>query len=81
VSYRQITPAERYTLATLRKQVPALTVAEIARLTGRHRSTIARELRRNSSRRDGVYRTRHAQDETDRRRWTPGRNRRFVAAD
>lgn len=79
--YRQITPAERYTLATLRKQVPALTVAEIARLMGRHRSSIGRELRRNSSRRDGVYRTRHAQDETDRRRWKPGRNRRFGAAD
>jgi IS30 family transposase len=81
VSYRQITPTERYTLATLRKQVPALSVAEIARLMGRHRSTIGRELRRNSSRRDGVYRSRHAQDETDRRRWKPGRNRRFVAAD
>lgn len=81
MSYRQITPTERYTLATLRKQVPALSVAEIARLMGRHRSTIGRELRRNSSRRDGVYRTRHAQDETDRRRWKPGRNRRFVTAD
>ena len=79
--YHQITLAERYTLATLRKQVPALTVAEIARLMGRHRGTIGRELARNSSRRDHVYRTRHAQDETNRRRWAPGRNRRFVAAD
>lgn len=79
--YHQITPAERYTLATLLKQVPALTIAEIARLMGRHRSTIARELRRNSSRRDGVYRSGHAQDETNRRRWQSGRNRRFVATD
>jgi IS30 family transposase len=81
VRYHQITPAERYTLATLRKQVPALTVAEIARLMGRHPSTIAREIRRNSSRRDGIYRTRHAQDETNRRRWRSGRNQRFVAGD
>ena len=79
--YHQITPAERYTLATLRKQVPALSVAEIARLMSRHRSTIVRELARNSSRRDGIYRTRHAQDETNRRRWRSGRNQRFVAAD
>ena len=79
--YCQITPAERYTLATLRKQVPALNIAEIARLLGRHRSTIARELARNSSRRDGVYRIRHAEDEANRRRWRSGRNQRFVAAD
>lgn len=79
--YHQITPAERYTLATLRKQVPALTVAEIARLMGRHRSTIWRELTRNGSRRDGFYRTRHAQDETNRRRWRSGRNQRLFDAD
>ena len=79
--YHQITLAERYTLATLRKQVPALTVAEMARLMGRHRSTIARELARNSSRRDHIYRTRHAQDETNRRRWQSGRNQRFGTAD
>jgi IS30 family transposase len=79
--YHQITPAERYTLATLRKQVPTPSVAAIARMMGRHRSTISRELARNSSRRDNVYRSRHAQDETDRRRWQSGRNRRFVAAD
>ncbi len=79
--YHQITLAERYTLATLRKQVPALSVAEIARLMGRHRSTIGRELARNSSRRDHVYRTRHAQDEANRRRWRSGRNQRFVTED
>ena len=79
--YHQITLAERYTLATLRKQVPALTVAEIARLMDRHRSTIAREIARNSSRRDHIYRTRHAQDEANRRRWQAGRNQRLVTAD
>jgi DNA-binding CsgD family transcriptional regulator len=81
VRYHQITLTERYTLATLRKQVAALTVAEIARLMGRHRSTIAREIARNSSRRDRVYRTRHAPDETNRRCWKPGRNQRFATTD
>jgi IS30 family transposase len=81
VRYRQITPAERYTLATLLKQVPTLTIAEIARLMNRHRSTISREIKRNRSRRDGIYRTRHAQDETNRRRWRSGRNQRFVTQD
>lgn len=79
--YRQITLDERCTLATLRKQVPAPSFAAIARLMGRHRSTIAREVARNSSRRDHVYRSRHAQDETNGRRWQSGRNQRFVASD
>ncbi len=38
--YQQITPAERYTFAVLRKQ--GCSDAEIARITGRHRSTIGR---------------------------------------
>ena len=75
--YCQITPAERFTLATLRRQVPALTIAQMARLMGRHRSTIMRELARNSSWRDGVYRPYHAQDETNRRRSRSRRNSRF----
>src|SRR5204863_5335552 len=54
--YHQITPAERYTLATLRKQVPRLSNAAIARLMGRHPSTISRELRRNGTPYDGRYR-------------------------
>src|SRR5437762_14244560 len=61
--YHQITPAERYTLATLRKQVPRPSCAEIAELMGRHRSTIWRELHRNCSRHDGGYRTGRAQEQ------------------
>lgn len=80
VRYHQITP-ERYTLATLHKQFPAPSVAEMARLMGGHRSTIAREIARNSSHRHGVYRPYHAHDETNRRRSGSRRNSRFGTAD
>jgi len=54
--YRQITPEERYTLATLRKQRPMLSMAAMAELLGRHRSTVMREFRRNCKTYDGAYR-------------------------
>lgn len=73
--YQQITPEERYTLALLRKQ--GYSDAEIARLTGRHRSTIGREFRRNCTRHDGAYRPSKAQEHANARRWTPRRNTRF----
>ena len=66
--YHQITPEERYTLATLRKQSPRPTTAEIARLMGRHRSTIGREIRRNSTAPDGAYRYARAQEAANGRR-------------
>lgn len=81
VAYNQITPTERYTLATLRKQVPALSIAAIARLMDRHRSTISRELARNSARYDGAYRPSKAQERTNGRRSRSRRNSRFTAAD
>ena len=52
--YHQITFAERYTLGLLRQR--GLSAAAIARLLHRHRSTIAREVRRNGTPRDGCYR-------------------------
>ena len=53
--YTQITAAERYLLARLRHHhVP---LAAIARLLGRHRSTLYREVRRNATRHDGGYRS------------------------
>jgi len=79
--YHQITPEERYTLAILLKQVPVLSIAEIARLMGRHRSTIARELARNSSLYDGAYRYSRAQEMTNGRRSRSRRNSRFRPAD
>ena len=53
MSYRQITSEERYRLSALRVQ--GRSNPEIARAMGRHRSTIWREVRRNSHV-DGRYR-------------------------
>ena len=79
--YHQITPDERYTLATLRRQVPALSGAAIARIMGRDRSTISRELQRNSSRSDGAYRHTKAQERTNGRRSRSRRNSHFLPKD
>ena len=53
MKYHQLTSEERYALSALRKQ--GCSQAEVARVLGRHRSTISRELKRNS-RKDGGYR-------------------------
>ena len=77
-TYHQLTPGERYELSALRKQ--GLRPAEIARALGRHRSTIGREIRRNS-RKDGGYRPSTADDFARWRRSRSRRNQRFTAAD
>ena len=41
MTYRELSPAERYMLAALRRQ--GLNKSEIARAMGRHRSTVGRE--------------------------------------
>jgi transposase, IS30 family len=51
MTYRQITAGERYTLRAL--QVQGLCPAAIARVLGRHRSTITREIASNSARSSG----------------------------
>jgi IS30 family transposase len=79
MSYRQLSPEERYMLAALRKQ--GLNKAQIARALGRHRSTVGRELDRNSTRSDGRYRASTAQERTNGRRSRSRRNRRFTAQD
>lgn len=66
--YQQITSEERCTLATLRKQQPRLSIAAIARIMGRHPSTISRELIRNRCPYDNGYRHLRAQDISDLRR-------------
>lgn len=79
--YRQITPEERYTLATLRRQVPGISGAELARILGRHRSTISRELRRNCAKLDGAYRHTKAQERTNGRRSRSRRHSQFTPED
>lgn len=79
--YHQITPEERYTLAVLRRQEPKLSMTAIARNMGRHRSTIWRELKRNSARLDGRYRHSKAQERTNGRRSRSRRNSQFSAED
>jgi IS30 family transposase len=65
--YHQITLDERIAISTLRKE--GLCPAAIARRLGRHRSTISRELQRNSCAYDGNYRFTKAQRRTNGRRW------------
>lgn len=79
MSYRQLTSGERYMLAALRKQ--GLNQSEIARALSRHRSTISRELCRNSTRADGRYRAFTAQERTNGRRSRSRRNLRFTTQD
>ena len=79
MTYRQLASEERYMLAALRRQ--GYNQAEIARTLGRHRSTVCRELRRNSTRADGRYRAFTAQERTNGRRSRSRRNRRFSAED
>ena len=78
MSYRQLTPEDRYMLAALRRQ--GLNQSQIALSLGRHRSTVCREVRRNSSTRaDGRYRATTAQERTQGRRSRSRRNLRFTA--
>jgi IS30 family transposase len=79
MTYCQLTSGERYMLAALRKQ--GFNQSEIARSLDRHRSTISREVRRNSSRLDGHYRPSKAQERTQGRRSRSRRNLRFTAQD
>ena len=75
MAYRQITSAERYTIAALRKE--GFNLSRIARHLRRHRSTISREVRRNAARHDGAYRAHGAIERTSARRSHSRRNQRF----
>ena len=79
-SYSQLTPGERYELSALRKQ--GFSQADIARSLGRHRSTISREVRRNSQDGTGrIYRPGLAEDFARWRRSRSRRNQRFTPED
>jgi IS30 family transposase len=74
--YRQITFAERYTLGLLRRR--GCSTAAIARVLGRHRSTIGREVQRNHAHSDGTYRPQLADWYARTRRAHSRRNRQFT---
>jgi IS30 family transposase len=76
--YRQITFAERYTLGLLRQR--GLSPAAMARVLGRHRSTIGREIRRNRAHSDRTYRPQLADWYARSRRSRSRRNRQFTPA-
>jgi IS30 family transposase len=79
MTYRQITFEERYTLGLLRQG--GLAPAAIARVLGRHRSTIGREVGRNRARSDGTYRPQLADWYARGRRSRSRRNCRFSTVD
>jgi IS30 family transposase len=77
-TYHQLTSGERHELAALSRQGHSR--SEIAQSLGRHRSTIYREVARNS-RKDGRYLAFTADQKTRARRSRSRRNQRFSAAD
>ena len=79
MSYHQITYEERYTLGLLRRQ--GLSPATIARVLGRHRSTVLREVRRNRKAYDHGYRPQLADWYARGRRSRSRRNSQFKSSD
>lgn len=75
MAYRQLTEGDRYMLSALRKQ--GFSMSAIAEHLGCHRSTVWRELERNSCNTDGAYRPSKAQSRTNTRRSLSRRNRQF----
>lgn len=78
--YQQLTSNERYMLSQLRKQ--GLNCSQIARVMGRHRSTISREIARNSCWvTDGAYRPSKAHRRTRARRSRSRQNQQYNEQD
>jgi IS30 family transposase len=77
--YHQITSEERYSLGLLRQR--GLRPAAIARVLGRHRSSITREIQRNATRHDGMYRPQLAHWYANGRRSRSRRNTQFSGTD
>ncbi len=74
MTYQQLTSEERYTISLLRTQ--GFAVPQMAKVLGRHRSTIYREIGRNRCN-DGRYRVDKAISRTRGRRSRSRRNRQF----
>lgn len=66
MKYRQLTNGQRHQIALAQKL--GLTQTQIATELGVHKSTISRELKRNTQ--NGIYNPEHAQQQTDHRRKT-----------
>jgi transposase, IS30 family len=79
MAYRQLSNEERYQIAALRQQ--RLSCAGIAAALKRHRSTIAREVKRNTTPYDGAYRPNVAVEMTNGRRRRSRRNARYGPED
>tara|TARA_R110002074_G_scaffold210447_1_gene379701 strand:- start:547 stop:1506 length:960 start_codon:yes stop_codon:yes gene_type:complete len=80
MKYTQLTSSERYILSHLKMQ--GFTQSQIARQMGRHKSTISRELARNSCWiTDGAYRPSKAQRRTGARRARSRRNSHYINDD
>ena len=77
MKYIQLTSDERYMISRLKWQ--RFSQADIARILARCPSTISREIRRNATTHDGVYRAEKAIQYTNARRSRSRRNRQFDA--
>ena len=75
MKYRHLSMEERYQIAAMRGQRVAM--VEIARALDRHRSTVYREVRRNSSVHDGFYRATHSVQKASARKHRSLRNLRY----
>ncbi len=79
MTYHQLTQGERYLIAAQR--MCGYSPAQMARVLGRHRSTVTRELRRNATHHDGDYRAEKAHSYAVARRRRCRRRARFSAAE
>ena len=80
MKYKQLTEGDRYMIAALKRQ--GLSFTNIAKSIGRHKSTVYREIKRNSCWIiDGSYRPSKAQRRTRARRSRSRRNQHFTDKD
>jgi len=78
--YIQLTSEERYSLSLFKKQ--GYSITQIAKIMQRHRSTLYREIQRNSCHRtDGAYRPSKADSRTRGRRRRSRRNKYYLEHD
>jgi IS30 family transposase len=78
-TYHQLTQEERYLITAQR--ACGHSPAQVARVLGRHRSTVTRELRRNVTNHDGMYRAEKAHSYATARRRRCRRGAHFSAAE